>query len=62
MGAGRAGMVTVAEVAQRLRVSTTTVYRMISAGDLPAIRVGNSYRLHRAEVDRYLSARFTQAG
>jgi len=35
---------TVAEVAQLMRVSTMTVYRLIKAGDLPAVRVGKSYR------------------
>ena len=39
-----------------------TVYRLIKAGDLGAIRVGKSYRLAEDEVDRYLAAGFTQAG
>lgn len=53
---------TVAEVAKLMRVSTMTVYRLIKAGDLPAIRVGKSYRLREEDVDSYLSDRFTQAG
>ena len=36
---------TVAEVAQALRVSNMTVYRLIKSGQLPAVRVGKSYRL-----------------
>ncbi len=36
---------TVAEVAELMRVSTMTVYRLIKAGDLPATRVGKSYRI-----------------
>ena len=31
---------TVAEVAQIMRVSKMTVYRLVHAGDLPAVRVG----------------------
>ena len=54
--------VTVAEVATRLRVSNMTVYRLIQAGQLPAVRVGRSYRLRDVDVDRYLSAQYTQAG
>ena len=58
----RARFLTVAEVADTLRVSTMTVYRLIKAGDLAAVRVGKSYRLTEDEVDRYLAQGFTQAG
>ena len=53
---------TVAEVAQVLRISNMTVYRLISSGQLPAVRVGKSYRLREEDVDRYLAERFTEAG
>ncbi len=59
---GRPRFMTVAEVAQLMRVSTMTVYRLIKAGDLPAVRVGKSYRIREDDVDRYLSSRYTQAG
>lgn len=36
---------TVAEVADMMRVSTMTVYRLVQAGDLPAVRFGRSYRI-----------------
>jgi excisionase family DNA binding protein len=39
-----------------------TVYRLINAGELPAVRVGKSYRLREDDVDRYLAARYTEAG
>lgn len=58
----RARFLTVAEVADILRVSSMTVYRLIKAGDLRAVRVGKSYRLAEDEVDRYLARGFTQAG
>lgn len=41
----RERMLTVAEVADRLGVPRMTVYRMIHAGDLPADRVGATYRV-----------------
>ncbi len=53
---------TVAEVATLMRVSTMTVYRLIKAGDLAAVRVGKSYRLREDDVDEFLSSRYTQAG
>lgn len=46
---------TVAEVAELTRVSRMTVYRMVHAGDLPAVRVGNSYRVPKSAVDNLLS-------
>jgi excisionase family DNA binding protein len=53
---------TVREVASTLRVSNMTVYRLINAGELPAVRVGKSFRLLEDDVNRYLADRYTQAG
>ncbi len=58
----RATYLTVAEVAGMLRVSTMTVYRLIKAGELPAVRVGKSYRLAEDDVDRFVAKGFTAAG
>ncbi len=52
---GLARFMTVAEVATLMRVSTMTVYRLIKAGDIPAVRVGKSYRLREDDVDQFLS-------
>jgi excisionase family DNA binding protein len=41
---------TVAEVAGIMRVSSMTVYRMVHAGELPAIRFGRSYRVPESAV------------
>lgn len=46
---------TVQEVAELMRVSTMTVYRLIKAGELRAARVGRSYRLREDEVETYLT-------
>jgi excisionase family DNA binding protein len=56
----RPAFLTVAEVADMLRVSNMTVYRLINAGSLPAVRVGKSYRLTEADVDRYLAQGYTE--
>ena len=50
-------LLTVGEVATLMRVSNMTVYRLIKAGQLAAIRVGKNYRIRRGDVDRYLSDR-----
>ena len=52
---------TVNEVADLLRVSRMTVYRMIKTGEMPAVRVGRSYRLRSEDVDTYLMERYTEA-
>lgn len=46
------------EVAGSLRVSKMTVYRFIRDGRLPAVRIGNSLRVHRRDLDNYLNAAF----
>ncbi len=45
---------TVHEVADTMRVSTMTVYRMVHSGELPAVRFGRSYRIPENEVGRLL--------
>lgn len=47
-------LLTVAQVAAAMRVSKMTVYRMLHAGELPAIRVGQLFRIHRNGLDGYL--------
>lgn len=53
---------TVGEVASTLRVSSMTVYRLINAGELQAVRIGRSFRVRSDHLDRYLAERFTKAG
>lgn len=53
---------TVGEVAAVLRVSNMTVYRLINAGQLPAVRIGRSFRVPEEELDRYLAERQTKVG
>jgi excisionase family DNA binding protein len=42
---------TVAEVADMMRVSTMTVYRLVKSGELPAVRFGRSYRIPETAVE-----------
>jgi excisionase family DNA binding protein len=53
---------TVNEVAQLMRVSKMTVYRLINQGDLPAVRIGRGFRIREEDVHRYLESRYTEAG
>lgn len=45
---------TVAEVAELMRVSRMTVYRLVNRGELPAVRVGRSFRVPQDALDAYL--------
>ena len=45
---------TVAEVADMMRVSRMTVYRMVHSGELPAIRFGRSFRVPESAVAQAL--------
>ena len=53
---------TVAEVAAMMRVSKMTVYRLVHGGELPAVRVGRSFRVSEDDVDEYLRKSFYSAG
>ena len=50
-------LLTAREVADVMRVSTMTVYRLIKAGELPAIRVGKHLRIRERDVAKYLDER-----
>jgi len=49
-------LLTAAEVADLLRVSTMTVYRLIRRGELPAVRVGRNYRVREQDLHAFLDA------
>jgi excisionase family DNA binding protein len=48
---------TVSEVADAMRVSNMTVYRLIKSGELPALRVGKGYRIFESDLERFLADR-----
>ena len=42
------------EVAKIVRVTRTTIYQHIKKGQLKAIRIGNQYRITKAQLEEYL--------
>ncbi len=58
---GSGPLLTVNEVSQALRVSNMTVYRLIKAGELPALRIGKNYRIRQDDLDGYLSSGVVRA-
>jgi excisionase family DNA binding protein len=53
---------TVAEVAALMRVSKMTVYRLVHSGELPAVRVGKSFRVPEKAVHEYLDSAYFDVG
>jgi excisionase family DNA binding protein len=58
----RTQFLTVAEVAALMRVSKMTVYRLVHNGELPAVRVGRSFRVHAKAVNDLLESSYFDAG
>ena len=53
---------TVAEVAAVMRVSRMTVYRLVHSGEVPAVRVGRSFRVPERAVHDYLRNAYNDVG
>ena len=54
-GSGRQSFMTVAEAAAMLRVSEKTTRRLIARGDLKAVRIGRSIRIHVSEIENLIA-------
>jgi PTS system nitrogen regulatory IIA component len=55
-------IMTVEEVAEYLRVSERTVYEWAQKGELPAGKLGTSWRFKRGEIERWVDQRLTRRG
>jgi excisionase family DNA binding protein len=56
-GAGR--LLTVREVADRLAVSTATVYALCERGELAHVRISNAIRIEPTGLEAFISTRRT---
>lgn len=54
-------LLTVPEVAARLKVSRFSVYRLIHDGDLPMVSVRATTRVKEADLDAYIEKNTTKA-
>ena len=52
---------TTEEVLDYLQVNLRTVYRLIKAGKIPAVRVGRQWRFRKRDLDVWLEAQRTKA-
>jgi len=51
----KSDLLTVAEVAQRLRIGPNTVRAMIARRELRAVKLGKQWRIHAISVDRLVN-------
>lgn len=48
-------LITCTEVQAILRIGKTKLYKLIREKQLPAIRVGNTYRIKQSDLEKYLT-------
>ena len=53
---------TTEQVLEYLQVNLRTVYRLIKAGRIPAVRVGRQWRFRRRDIDAWLDSQRTRGG
>jgi excisionase family DNA binding protein len=55
------GFLTTEEVLDYLQVNLRTVYRLIKAGKIPAVRVGRQWRFRKTDIDAWLESQRPRA-
>src|SRR5437867_4597064 len=53
---------TTEEVLEYLQVNLRTVYRLIKAGKIPAVRVGRQWRFRKRDIDAWLDSQHPRGG
>jgi excisionase family DNA binding protein len=56
------GFLTTEEVLEYLQVNLRTVYRLIKAGKIPAVRVGRQWRFRKRDIDAWLETQRPRQG
>ncbi len=47
-------VMTVKEAADYLKINAMTAYRLAGSGQIPAVRIGRSWRFHKPTLDAFL--------
>ncbi len=47
---------TIRQVAEYLQVTERTIYNLVWAGELPAFKVGNTWRFKKEDIDKWIEA------
>ena len=54
-------ILTIDEVAACLKAGKRTVYRLAASGELPAFKLGGTWRFRRGELDQWIASRIGKA-
>ena len=54
-------ILTLDEVAAYLKAGKRTVYRLAASGEIPAFKLGGTWRFRRAELDQWIASRIGKA-
>lgn len=54
IGSSSTEILTIKQVADYLKVTERTIYRLAAAKQIPAFKVGGSWRFSRADIDRWI--------
>ncbi len=54
IGSSGTEILTIKQVADYLKVTERTIYRLAAAKQIPAFKVGGSWRFSRADIDRWI--------
>ena len=57
--AGQSEILTIREVAEYLKVTERTIYRLAAAKKIPAFKVGGTWRFSRADIDIWIKQQST---
>ena len=54
-------ILTIKQVAEYLKVTERTIYRLAAAKQIPAFKVGGSWRFRQADIDGWIAAQSKKA-
>jgi excisionase family DNA binding protein len=54
-------ILTIAEVAAFLKAGKRTVYRLAASGNLPAFKLGGTWRFRRSDLEKWIACRIGKA-
>ncbi len=55
-------IMTIREVAEYLKLTEKTTYRLAAEGELPGFKVGGSWRFKRKDLEKWIATQKTMAG
>lgn len=58
---GEDGVLTIKEVAEYLKVTERTIYRLAAAKKIPAFKVGGTWRFRTADINDWIAAQSKKA-